>query len=488
MSIAWTLSIGGVTTTLAGWGVREPRVTFRSLDVDEFTFTVAGNIYDPPPFAYGATVQLNRDDTPWFIGTITRLAAIGDVRNELWQVVASNAWWQLGRTMFQQEMASYTPECVWLPNLKTTKVTLFQHALLGTSITTGQQIRDVLTYGASVGIPITTGTVPEFITLPFETTRDLTLADVIRRCLQPTPDAVSWCDYSTGVCVFNAQVRSLVSSVELDLESPVVVSLELEERRDLVPSGVRFNYLGVKECPLRVPPGCVDPATGEMNEGSSAATSARTGTVVTIKQDFAGTPDFPGGLIGTVDLAQLGENTSETAPIGLAGEYFASLLTPPWQGRVVTVERECTGALRPGKKLNIANGAAAWTSMDALIQEVTENLYAGETAATMGPPNHLGPQDFVSLIEFTRRRPLSRNAFAKTRHPGDEENPNCAAGKDPEAEKLEDELDGTGALDADKLADALTGANGPFREEEVETCDPPGGITTLIGRRPPPTP
>jgi hypothetical protein len=60
----------------------------------------------------------------------------------------------------------------------------------------------------------------------------------------------------------------------------------------------------------------------------------------------------------------------------------------------------------PGKKFNIANGLAAWASMNAIIQTVQLDLATGSTTIAIGPPKHLSPDDMVALLKRIRSRTM----------------------------------------------------------------------------------
>ena len=94
---------------------------------------------------------------------------------------------------------------------------------------------------------------------------------------------------------------------------------------------------------------------------------------------------------------------AEQPPANLAQNLYEALDVLHWEGSVVMVEQECTGVLRPGKLLNITQGHAAWATMGAQIQQVTEDVFSGSTTARFGPPEHLSPQDFIELLRLTQR-------------------------------------------------------------------------------------
>lgn len=476
----WTLELNTILKTFATWQVKNPVLTYRSLDTDDLEFTVQNSTNGACPFVYADAVKLWRTAYPaspvcQFIGTVVSITAVGTPKNSEWRIKCSNVWYQLARTMFQQPLAAWTSGCA-RQTVNTTKCVLYSDPNTGASITTGAQISNAITYATSLGLSVSAGTTPAFISVPFETVRDLTLSDVIRRCLQWTPDAVSWCDYSSGsVTVLNFQQRALLSSASLSLTAvpAIIESFSIRKRNDLVPTGVRFNYLTVKTCAIAasdLPAGCDAPPTGSTQQ------------VVTLTQDDSGAVTTAGALVGTVDMAQLTEGTTEPVPVGLAGEYYTSLLTPPWDGSITTRERECAGTIRPGVVLNVTGGETGWATMNALVQQVTEILTTGETAITIGPPSHLMPQDFVTLIQLTRRRAFLQNAFAATRAPGTVGVPNCYAGIDPDAQKNLNNIKGNAAQAAQNMNKGSTGTQnnigGNLPTKDLSACV--SGVVTTV--------
>jgi hypothetical protein len=178
-----------------------------------------------------------------------------------------------------------------------------------------------------------------------------------------------------------------------------------------------------------------------------------------ITRDTAGLTSGLGVITATVEMMGAGTEDQEAPPIGLALEYFAALQTLPWEGFVNLHARDCDSGVRPGKVLNLAGGRAAWATMNAVVQSVTEELQNGVTAIEFGPPEHLGPQDFVSMLMFNRKaaRPPEPTNLATTKPPQTPDgDPNTKAGLDPKSH--------TGSQTA-------SGNSGPFNTTAVDDCD-----------------
>ena len=470
-------SSGTFAASLASLGIENPQTSFRSQDDDEFTFEVKQDITQPPKFNYGGRITLLKVSggvtTTWFIGNVSKRTIIGSAGTESIRYVVSGPWFQLRRTTWEVSCQCYNPSTCLPVAIPISKIVLFQDPATGASITTGTQIANAINYAILVGIGIAPGVTPPNVFVPIEETRDLTIADVIRRSMQWTPDGVTWFNYSGGSPVFNAAQRALLTTYSIDLaQTNLVKSFTLSPRNDLAPSGVRFNYIGFAFCNVNVPNGCVDPSTGILNTGAAKLSEGKV-QVTAVIQDQSGLPDQPGGIIGSIDLTQLTTLTYENAPIGLAGQYFLSLLTPTWDGNVTTHEMECSGNLRPGKVVNFVNGNPDWSTMNAQIQEVHESLYDGTTTATFGTPGHLRPQNFATLMRITQHRPLVTTGLAAVNTPGTANGTGCQQGIDPKTQKLLNTVGGSGS----SVASALGGGNvgGTLNQCTLNVCV--GGVS-----------
>jgi hypothetical protein len=479
-----TVGGGGGTSTLSAslgfWGVEHPQLTFRNMADDEFTFEIKQNALLTTYLIYGETVSLvkfvNGVATPWFQGTVSKVSIVANAHTETVRYVVSGPWYQLKRTLWQVACQCYNPTTCALQSIPLSKIILFQNPANGLAITTGTQLMNIIEYAESVGIAIGIGTTPSFINVPFEETRDLTLAAAIRRCMQWTPNGMTWFTYSSGIPVFNAQVDTFLSAITLNAQGyNLITDIDLNARNDLVPAGVNFNYIGFAQCNVEVPNGCADPTTGTVNTTGGPILSQGQVQVQTITQDISGLTNVAGVLVGSIDLAQLTSTTSETPPVGLAGEYYLSLLSPFWEGTVKTKELECSGTLRPGYVLNLSNGPSAWATMNAPIQEVTEDLYTGETTARIGTPQHLTPQTFAYLVNMTARRPLVISGFAAVNTPGSSSNgTNCSPGVSPETQKIINKVAGSSGA----VGNAAGLPPGGFATTPVSVCE--GGQASTI--------
>jgi len=92
----------------------------------------------------------------------------------------------------------------------------------------------------------------------------------------------------------------------------------------------------------------------------------------------------------------------EQVPTGLAAAMFSALNHDNYTGTVQFQQDECDFFFGLGIKLDIVGGQAGWATMAAPISQVDYNIDQGETVAHVGPPAHLAPRDFISLMAMQR--------------------------------------------------------------------------------------
>lgn len=105
--------------------------------------------------------------------------------------------------------------------------------------------------------------------------------------------------------------------------------------------------------------------------------------------------------------------SGEEEPPGLARGLFEALSFLPYEGRITLKEKEVNTVLSNwpiegsggvGLVLNLTGSRPEWADMRALIQQVVEDIDAGETTFSFGPAGHLGASDLVELLRMTRLR------------------------------------------------------------------------------------
>ena len=91
---------------------------------------------------------------------------------------------------------------------------------------------------------------------------------------------------------------------------------------------------------------------------------------------------------------------------GLAAYYYNLLAPLQYDGSFSMVEEEAgdSGGPFAGQVLNLTGGRSEWTTMNAQIYVVTENLATGATTLRIGPTKHLSPADMVAHLRAARDR------------------------------------------------------------------------------------
>ena len=104
----------------------------------------------------------------------------------------------------------------------------------------------------------------------------------------------------------------------------------------------------------------------------------------------------------------------EAVPTGLADMLYAALGPLHYEGSITLVDTEIgIGAAMLGKTLNLTSGKTAWATMAALIIGVREELYAGRTTISYGPPPCLSAEDLMAVVRANRIRNPAGTAGAK---------------------------------------------------------------------------
>ena len=77
------------------------------------------------------------------------------------------------------------------------------------------------------------------------------------------------------------------------------------------------------------------------------------------------------------------------------------------------VQGEISGGISLANKLNVSNGRAEWSTMNALIQGVRKNFGDGTTEVQVGVAKHLGVQEIANLLRMWRFRRVWQNPAAR---------------------------------------------------------------------------
>ena len=117
------------------------------------------------------------------------------------------------------------------------------------------------------------------------------------------------------------------------------------------------------------------------------------------------------GVVGTNAVnqtyAMLSDYTEpESPPVGMAAALYAALGRLQYEGEYSIVSSEAAPATALGVALNLTGGRAEWETMNALVQEISDDLDNGTTTYKFGPPAHL-IEDLMEQLRATRQRVIS---------------------------------------------------------------------------------
>jgi hypothetical protein len=239
MSTLWTLvDAGGVGKTVADWGLRDLTRDRINQAPDTVTFRADGRPSDADPlFAYGSTVKLFRNGTPWFYGRVVQVPSRASAKAEDQLYRLAGPWWYLENLVFQQAWETTNGVNSTLVSTNKSRLILSQKSD-GTKLATGEAIQEVLAYAIARGVPIAVGPVTPNATAPYSEELDLSCAAVIRNFLRWTPDAVATFDYTTSPFpTLSILRRTDATTLTLpafghDLQVPSVV-LKFEQTNDI---------------------------------------------------------------------------------------------------------------------------------------------------------------------------------------------------------------------------------------------------------------
>ena len=95
-------------------------------------------------------------------------------------------------------------------------------------------------------------------------------------------------------------------------------------------------------------------------------------------------------------------------PVGLAQFIYEAISVLQFEGNLTLQEEDASGSLMIGQLFNLTGSAnTEWDTMAAMVQEISENLDAGETSVQFGPPKNLSADELVDLLRVNRARSIS---------------------------------------------------------------------------------
>lgn len=383
MSTLWQIDFAGDRRTLKDWGLGAARVTFRSFAPDDFTAERADAAFDAAPlFGYDSQITLYRGAVTWFKGRVARAPAEADGVKERQVVRALGPWDELNRITYEQTRNHYADPNGSPTSKQTSAVILFQD-INGASVNLAAQVVAAMQFGITAGAGVQLGTIEPAFIVPWEEATDVSPATVALRGFRWCPDAATRIDYATTPPTLHIRRRAALTATALALADCELA--RISSMPDLVADGVKIYFKRIR-------------------------TRTNGSRVVSFEEQVAGATSGLKRLVFTVKL----DDEAEAVPAGLAANFLSTISTLGYEGELTHRASECAGIIRPGHVLNLTGGAAAWTTMAALVQEVQEDIDTGATVVRFGPPDALGFRDWFALYQAGRNtRPNSGDTAAR---------------------------------------------------------------------------
>lgn len=115
------------------------------------------------------------------------------------------------------------------------------------------------------------------------------------------------------------------------------------------------------------------------------------------------------------DRKLIGYDSGELVPWGFAQALYNEWQTPQYEGSVMLVQQETPASYYLGKVLNITGGRSEWSTMKALITEVTEDFANGNLTISFGTGGWIDLNARVAWMRacYNRRYSWRRNLKTK---------------------------------------------------------------------------
>jgi hypothetical protein len=244
MSSVWTIvDANGVEKSVADWGLCDVTRERINQMPDVVTFRAEAMPSDADPiFAFGSTVRIFQNGTPWFYGRVVQAPGRASAKAEEQLYRVAGPWWYLENIVFQQIWQTTNGSSVTLVPTNKSRLILSQ-AADGTKLATGAAIQEVLAYAIARGAPITVGTITPNAIAPYAEALDRSCGEVIRNFLRWTPDAMSAFDYTTTPFpTLSIHLRADAATVTLPAYGAPVSGLDLTPRHDLQAPSVVLKF------------------------------------------------------------------------------------------------------------------------------------------------------------------------------------------------------------------------------------------------------
>ena len=229
-------------TSISALGGSQTRKDTVSCGMDVVTFKVnsATALTDASAFSYHAKVRIRRvvDGVPhyWFVGRVATIPRHGSGTAESYTMRIEGPWSWFENCKFRQAWSAAGGGII------KPRVILFCDAD-GNRMTTGAQIiqaAEMARLGGCPIAPVTSATVADGFTPPFDEQVNIEVADVICKALANHPHAVCWFDYSQRDAVFHVATRQSLPAVSRSIAGRR--DIEISQRTDMVAPAIAICY------------------------------------------------------------------------------------------------------------------------------------------------------------------------------------------------------------------------------------------------------
>lgn len=236
--MSWFLKYKNKKQSFAAWQIFNVKRHLLNQETDTLTFQTTS---ETPAFDCEEILEIFFDDTRQFFGRITETPCHLTPKQEIRTYVVSGLFWFLEHLVYQQPWQYFQNEQGTQTALVPRSRCILGQAENGERMDAQHCIKAILEYAHRHKIPIECGQVEGFNFLfPYETIKDCSCAEALKKLLQWTPDAVVWIDYTAPIPKLNI-VRSPLLPTKTVSEAQCS-DITITPRHDLKLNAVVLNY------------------------------------------------------------------------------------------------------------------------------------------------------------------------------------------------------------------------------------------------------
>jgi hypothetical protein len=105
--------------------------------------------------------------------------------------------------------------------------------------------------------------------------------------------------------------------------------------------------------------------------------------------------------------------SAEEEPANFATDLYTSWSVLHYAGSIGYKQQVPDPSLRPGSRINVTGAVAAWTAMNAIIQDTTINLPSGQITHNVGPCPRLEADTLMAIFRSVRARRFSTERMTR---------------------------------------------------------------------------